>query len=261
MRLELGLGELGRGRRRGRAAAGRRRGSRRARRSGVARQRSSACAPGVGQRVEAPAPPALLAALVEEPGLGEPRRLGVELGVGQRPEVPDAGGRGLLEVVRASPCRARRSGRGRRRRWGRGAGLTSAAIIRYCQNRSKRTIEEDAMHVAARRPPPRSRHALGFESLESEVRVDSLPLERRAARVAHRLAGAHRAGEVGGRRADDEPLVRRPGDAAPLRLRRTARSPTPAASSRAAPTAPRARPARSPTPSSRPTPADRCSSG
>ena len=38
--------------------------------------------------------------------------------------------------------------------------------------------------------------------------------------MARRLAGPHRPGEVGGRRADDEPLVRRPGDAAPVLVRR-----------------------------------------
>ena len=61
---------------------------------------------------------------------------------------------------------------------------------------------------------------LGFESLESEVRVESLPLEGELPGVAHRLADPHRPGQVGGRRAIDEPLVRRPRDAASLRLRR-----------------------------------------
>ena len=46
--------------------------------------------------------------------------------------------------------------------------------------------------------------------------------QRRPARVADRLAPAHRAREVGGRRADDEPLVRRLRDAAPVRDRRRA---------------------------------------
>ena len=66
--------------------------------------------------------------------------------------------------------------------------------------------------------------------------------------------------QVGGRRADDEPLVRRPRDAAPLRVRATGRSPTRAASWRPAPTAPPRRRARSATRSSPPTRAARSSS-
>ena len=41
-----------------------------------------------------------LARLVEQPGLGEARRLGVELRVRERPEVPDAELDEALEVVR-----------------------------------------------------------------------------------------------------------------------------------------------------------------
>ena len=47
-------------------------------------------APVLRELEEAPPPAAVLAAFAEQPGLGEPRRLGVELGVGDGPEVADA---------------------------------------------------------------------------------------------------------------------------------------------------------------------------
>jgi len=54
----------------------------------------------VGDRVVAAAATALLARLLEQPGLGEPLRLGVQLRVRERPEVPDAELDESLEVVR-----------------------------------------------------------------------------------------------------------------------------------------------------------------
>ena len=64
------------------------------------------------------------------------------------------------------------------------------------------------------------------------MRVDSLPVDGRAARLAPGSLLRTGPGEVGGGRADDEPLVRRPRDAASLRRSATARSPTRTASSR-----------------------------
>ena len=104
-------------------------------------------------------------------------------------------------------------------------------------------------------------NALGFESLESEVRVDSLPLS--GALPGWLQGSLVRTGpakwEVGERTMnhwfDGLAMLHRFGFAGGVR------SPTPAASSRAPPTAPPRRPARSATPSSRPTPAGRCSSG
>ena len=67
--------------------------------------------PGIERRLargsdrEAPPPPAdLLALLADQPGLRQPLGLGVELRVGERPEVPDGDRVHLLEVVgRARP--------------------------------------------------------------------------------------------------------------------------------------------------------------
>jgi beta,beta-carotene 9',10'-dioxygenase len=51
-----------------------------------------------------------------------------------------------------------------------------AAILRYCRHRSIRTIKEQAaMHVTAA-PAAAASPALGYQSMENEVRVDSLPL-------------------------------------------------------------------------------------
>src|SRR4051794_37500845 len=56
------------------------------------------------------------------------------------------------------------------------ARLTWPDILRYGQHRSKRTIEEQAtMHVTAA-PATTASPAKGLESLEDEVRVDSLSI-------------------------------------------------------------------------------------
>src|SRR3954452_6299624 len=57
-------------------------------------------APGRGQAVDASPPSGLLALLVEQAGLGQASALGVDLSVGDRPEVEDAHLCDLLELVR-----------------------------------------------------------------------------------------------------------------------------------------------------------------
>ena len=57
-------------------------------------------AAGVGDAEHAPAPAALLAPLLHEPGLREPLRLGVERRMRHRPEVADAARDAGLELVR-----------------------------------------------------------------------------------------------------------------------------------------------------------------
>ena len=64
---------------------------------------------------------------------------------------------------------------------------------------------------------------LGLTNLDDEITVDELELEGELPAWLGGQPAAHRAGALGPRRADRQPLVRRPGDAASLHDRRRPR--------------------------------------
>ena len=182
---------------------------------GSASHASSAASPAGGDR-EAPAPAsALLALLADQAGAAQGAGLGVELGVGDRPEVAHGD--------RVHAASGRRACWGPRRAGSRGPWTTWVSGWDLTIVRNRRYVSEHGNDRAGR-------HA-GLTNLDDEVAVDELALE---GELPTWLGGSLL--RTGPARWDlgeqtRQPLVRRPGDAASLhdRLRpRLLRQPLPA---------------------------------
>src|SRR3954471_13542263 len=141
--------------------------------------------PRAGDRVEAPAPPGLLPPLAQQPTVGQPLDLAVDLGVRRGEEVVHAEGHERLEVVRGQ--------------------LVAAGLVEEAEDdvRGRRqaqvvlqwSLSDGTVGTMSIVPASRTDHRIGFADQTEEVRVDELAVSGEG---AARRRGGRRGGGGGG---------------------------------------------------------------